>query len=156
MIGRNYYGATGELMKRVMKSGSSRQRRVAAGISAKLDSYFDKLRQLPRLPEREPPAERWAAYAKSSSVMASESARQAAEASIIRHLATTITLKFGHKYICRVDDNGPGGRSRLTDIQSLKRFQVSTEMPRMENVASLLVDYNLSVFRNETELSVES
>ncbi len=84
----------------------------------------------------------------------SKSAKKAEDNSILKAIATTVPLKYGAKFLFRFDMPGSENEPKMSEPSPMIKHQITFEWPRMSNLDPVGLDYLLTIFRRETEVSV--
>lgn len=142
----NYPGIAEDYLAAEAEQQAGRVQAWIKAACAELDKYLDRLRAIGRIPELHPSIEQREAHRRHFSRLMSASFKEAQAKSVFAQLVTRSVLLYGRKSISHV--YGADGMPHRTEIP-LTSHGVSIDIPRVEQLDPLGLDYRLRTFRQE-------
>jgi hypothetical protein len=146
-IALDYPGATQDFLKTVE---GDRPKRVASAIEKAMSKYFDPLKKLPVLKECQLSEINHQKMLSARHARDSQMMKEAKEASILNHIATTVMVKKGRAFFSKFDHEAMTGiKPRFDTPTPFVHHSITTEMPRHSFLDPVGIDWQLRLFRSE-------
>lgn len=142
----NFPGVTEDYLAAQAETSSGKVQASIKAAIAELEKYLKRLRAIGSISELHPSNEQREAHRRHFSRLVSESFKQAQAQSVFMQIASRAVLLYGRKSISHV--YGSDGTPHRTEIP-LSPHGVTIDIPRVEQLDPLGMDYRLRVFRQE-------